>query len=144
MRLNVKIRQHLEEALTYLSSMYEICVFTAGEQDYADAILDFIDVDRQIIKHRLYRHHCVKPAPSVYVKDLQIIEDREVKELIIVDNSIISFAFNLANGVPIKAFVGGGNDEELLYMVTFLEEIYSESDVRGHIEKTFKLKAIMQ
>ena len=31
MRLNVKVRQHLEEALTYLSEMYEICVFTAGE-----------------------------------------------------------------------------------------------------------------
>ena len=31
MRLNVKVRQHLEEALTYLSNMYEICVFTAGE-----------------------------------------------------------------------------------------------------------------
>lgn len=30
-RLNVKIRQHLEEALSYLSTMYEICVFTAGE-----------------------------------------------------------------------------------------------------------------
>ena len=63
--------------------------------------------------------------------------------MIIVDNSIISFAFNLANGVPIKAFVGEGNDEELLYMVTFLEEIYSIADVRAHIEKTFKLKAIM-
>ena len=29
--LNVKLRQHLEEALSYLSTMYEICVFTAGE-----------------------------------------------------------------------------------------------------------------
>ena len=120
--------------------MYEICVFTAGEQDYADAILDFIDIDRSIIKHRLYRHHCVKPARGVYVKDLSIIEDRDLKELIIVDNSIISFAFNLSNGVPIKAFVGEGNDEELLYMVTFLEEIYSHDDVRAHIDKTFKLK----
>ena len=123
--------------------MYEICVFTAGEQDYADAILDFIDIDRSIIKHRLYRHHCVKPASGVYVKDLSIIEDRDLKELIIVDNSIISFAFNLSNGVPIKAFVGEGNDEELLYMVTFLEEIYSITDVRAHIDKTFKLKHIM-
>jgi TFIIF-interacting CTD phosphatase-like protein len=67
-----------------------------------------------------------------------------LKDLIIVDNSIISFAFNLANGVPIKAFVGEGNDEELLYMVTFLEEIFSIQDVRGHIEKTFKLKSMMQ
>lgn len=30
-RLNVKLRSHLEEALSYLSTMYEICVFTAGE-----------------------------------------------------------------------------------------------------------------
>lgn len=35
-RLNVKVRQHMEEVLQYLSSLYEICVFTAGEQDYAD------------------------------------------------------------------------------------------------------------
>ena len=55
MRLNVKLRQHLEEALSYLSGMYEICVFTAGEKDYADTILDVIDPDRGIIKHRLYR-----------------------------------------------------------------------------------------
>ena len=80
----------------------------------------------------------------MYVKDLSIIEDRDLRELIIVDNSIISFAFNLSNGVPIKAFVGEGNDEELLYMVTFLEEIYAFTDVRAHIEKTFKLKSIMQ
>jgi TFIIF-interacting CTD phosphatase-like protein len=48
-------------------------VFTAGEKDYADAILDFIDEDRTIIKHRLYRNHCIKAAPRVYVKDLRII-----------------------------------------------------------------------
>ena len=69
-RLNVKLRTHLEEALSYLSTMYEICVFTAGEKDYADTILNFIDEDRIIIKHRLYREHCVKPEAGVYVKDL--------------------------------------------------------------------------
>ena len=74
-RLNVKVRQHMEEVLQYLSTIYEICVFTAGEKDYADAILDFIDEDREIIKHRLYRNHCVKAAPRVYIKDLRIIND---------------------------------------------------------------------
>jgi TFIIF-interacting CTD phosphatase-like protein len=29
--LNVKIRQHLEDVLLYLSTLFEICVFTAGE-----------------------------------------------------------------------------------------------------------------
>ena len=101
--------------------MYEICVFTAGEQDYADTILNFIDEDRTVIKHRLYRQHCVRPESGVYVKDLSIIADRNISEMIIVDNSIISFAFNLNNGIPIKAFVGDGNDDELLFMVTYLE-----------------------
>lgn len=76
LRLNVKIRQHLEDVLQYLSNMFEICVFTAGEQGYADTILDFIDADYQIIKHRLYRQHCVEAAPGVYVKDLRVVADR--------------------------------------------------------------------
>jgi TFIIF-interacting CTD phosphatase-like protein len=93
LRLNVKIRQHLEDVLHYLAGMYEICVFTAGEQGYADTILDFIDADYQIIKHRLYRHHCVQAAPGVFIKDLRVISDRDIKDIVIVDNSIVSFAF---------------------------------------------------
>ena len=139
LRLNVKLRPHLEEALSYLSNMYEICVFTAGEQDYADTILNFIDEDRSIIKHRLYRHHCVRPDTGVYVKDLSIIADRSLKDMVLVDNSIISFAFNLTNGIPIKAFLGDKPDDELLYMVTFLEEVFTKTDVRTHIDSTFKL-----
>lgn len=73
--------------------MFEICVFTAGEQGYADTVLDFIDQEGQIIKHRLYRQHCVQAASGVYVKDLRIIEDRDLKDIVIVDNSIVSFAF---------------------------------------------------
>ena len=74
------------------------------------------------------------------MKDLSIIADRNIKDVIIVDNSLISFAFNLANGIPIKAFLGNKNDEELLFMVTYLEELFSFTDVRTHINATFKLQ----
>jgi CTD small phosphatase-like protein 2 len=114
----------MEEVLAYLAESWEIVVFTAGEQAYADAILNFIDEDRTIIKHRLYRHNCIKAAPRVYVKDLRIIADRELKDMVIVDNSIISFLFNMSNGVPIHSFTGDRGDEELMYMVSYLEEIY--------------------
>lgn len=93
-------------------------------------MLDFIDADYQIIKHRLYRQHCVQTAAGVYVKDLRIIADREPREIVIVDNSIVSFAFQLSNGVPISAFTGQPKDEELLFMVTLLEEIFAADDVR--------------
>lgn len=87
------MRPYLDMALDFLAKYYEICVFTAGTQDYADACLDYIDPEKQIIKHRLYRQHCVNPIYGVYVKDLRIIRDRELKNIIIVDNSIISFAY---------------------------------------------------
>jgi CTD small phosphatase-like protein 2 len=58
------------------------------------------------MKHRLYRQHCINPAPGVYVKDLRIIKDRDLKDIAIVDNSIVSFAYQLSNGIPISSFTG--------------------------------------
>ena len=40
------IRPTTEEFLIKLSQYYEINIFTAGEQDYADQILDHFDADR--------------------------------------------------------------------------------------------------
>ena len=83
-------------------------------------------------------------AEGIYVKDLRIIGDRNLKDIILVDNSIVSFAFNLDNGVPISAFMRQQNDEELLFLVSYLEEIYSFPDVRDQIGKTFKLREQME
>lgn len=40
-----------------MSEFYEVVIFTAALKDYADFILNIIDV-KKIIKHRLYRQHC--------------------------------------------------------------------------------------
>jgi TFIIF-interacting CTD phosphatase-like protein len=41
---------------------------------------------------------------NFFIKDLGIIQDRDLKDMVIVDNSIVSFAFNLDNGIPIEGF----------------------------------------
>lgn len=42
--------------------------------------------------------------------------------MVIVDNSIVSFAFDLDCGVPINSFMGTEKeDKELLYLFSFLE-----------------------
>ena len=46
LKVSIKMRPFLDMALDFLAKYYEICVFTAGTQDYADAALDFIDPDR--------------------------------------------------------------------------------------------------
>ena len=48
------VRPFCNKFLTALSEHYEIVIFTAAMQDYADWIVNGID-QRRIIKHRLYR-----------------------------------------------------------------------------------------
>lgn len=83
-------------------------------------------------------------SEGIYVKDLRVITDRKPQDLVLVDNSIVSFAFNIDNGIPISAFMRQQGDEELLYMVSYLEEIYSFPDVRQQIIQTFKLREQMK
>jgi len=66
--------------------------------------------------------------------------DRGRNEMLIVDNSIMSFAFDLDNGVPINSFLGTEQDDkELLFLYSFLEELAAVEDVRVTIRDSFKL-----
>ena len=61
----------------------------------------------------------------------------------IIDNSILSFAFDLDNGVPINSYMGNEEDDkELLFLYSFLEEAASSSDIRENIKESFKLTQI--
>lgn len=50
------VRPFCKEFLDELSKCFEIVIFTAGMQEYADWVIDQIDTEGRI-KHRLYREH---------------------------------------------------------------------------------------
>lgn len=56
------MRPYCIEFLREMGKIFEIVVFTASRQDYADAVIDKLDPDGSLIDHRLYRQHCL----SVY------------------------------------------------------------------------------
>jgi len=70
------------------SKHYEIVVFTAAMQEYADWVLDNIDKNKNI-KYRLYRHHA-SPDGLSFVKDLSKI-GRDLSKMIIIDNLAENF-----------------------------------------------------
>ena len=140
----VKMRPGVVEWLERLAQFYEIAVFTAAERTYATKIIKHFDPNSEYIKHLLSREHCVHVS-NFYVKDLRIISDRKLEDMVIVDNSIVAFAFNLDNGVPINDFRGDEPmDEELIYMTSYLEDIYHYEDIREANIKNFKLSDIQQ
>ena len=74
--ISVRLRPYVIDCLEKLAPLYEMIVFTAGVQDYADNILDYIDPNRKIFKRRLYRNDCIQ-IEQFFVKDLDIIMDRD-------------------------------------------------------------------
>lgn len=112
-------------------------------KDYATPILDQIDPEKTIFKHRMFRTECCK-VDQFFIKDLDVIMDREKQNVVIVDNSILSFAFDLPNGVPINSYMGTEDDDkDLLYMVSFLEEAFFKQDLRVACEESFKLQYLL-
>jgi len=107
---------------------------------YADTILDHIDPNREVFAARLYRQHCVDTQYGL-IKDLRIIGNRDLKDMILVDNSALSFAFNVNNGIPILPFFDDLADEELRHLNYYLNCIRDANieDVRKHNDEAFGL-----
>jgi Dullard-like phosphatase family protein len=110
-KIKVTLRPHVKEVLEYLAQEYVVVVFTAGVQVYADPILDQLDPDRSLFSLRLYRQHCT-PVNHIFVKDLRVIHNFDLQDIVLVDNSILSFAFQLSNGIPINDFNGLANEAD--------------------------------
>ena len=88
------IRPFCHRFLAELSKLYEIVIFTAGVQEYADWVIDQLDPKGKLISHRLYRQHTINrdlnSALPLIIKDLSKI-GRDLSKTIIVDNIAENF-----------------------------------------------------
>lgn len=137
----INIRPGLLATLTKISEYYEIIVYTAGQKNYADAILDSIDPERKIIHYRLYREDCVEYSENIFIKDLRIL-GRDLTHIIIVDNSPYSFSHQLENGYPIVPFYDSKADGEMKKLESYLLKIKDLPDFREANRKKFDLKKL--
>lgn len=113
----VSIRPGLKEFLHTLSKYYEMVSFTSSNKPYADQILDHIDPTKKI-KYRLYRESCTTFNGS-FVKDLSKL-GRDLKKVIIVDNSPTCYMLQPYNAIAISDWTGNVDDKELLEICDFL------------------------
>ena len=70
---------------------------------------------------------------------MRIFNNVDPKNIIIIDNSVLSFAFQLHNGIPILPFYNNKYDNELSYLSHYLNRIAKCDDLREENKKSFKL-----
>ena len=120
-------RPGVDEFLLEMAKHYEIVIFTASLNKYADPLLDLLDPHR-VIRSRLFRESCVYHEGN-YVKDMSHI-NRDLSQSIIVDNSPNSFLFHPENAIDCSSFIDDPADRELDQIGNFLTGIKDVRDVR--------------
>ncbi|XP_063075167.1 CTD (carboxy-terminal domain, RNA polymerase II, polypeptide A) small phosphatase-like b isoform X2 [Engraulis encrasicolus] len=124
-------RPHVDEFLQKMGEMFECVLFTASLAKYADPVADLLD-QWGVFRARLFRESCFFHRGN-YVKDLSRL-GRELRNVIIVDNSPASYIFHPENAVPVRSWFDDMEDMELLELLPFFEGLSKEEDVYAVLE----------
>jgi len=127
--LEIKLRPYVHHLLREMSKLYEIVLFTAGSEEYASQIRRSLDPNGKYIAAALGSSFCTITEEGYHIKDLRIFADRDIKNMVMVDDRITSFAYQINNGIPVVPFMGNDNDRELQLLINYLAELYSTDDI---------------
>ena len=71
-----------------------------------------------------------------------MVDNRDLNDVVLLDNYVHSFAFNLDNGIPILEWRGEQDDDELMAMLEYLREIAQEPNLREANRKRLNLASL--
>ena len=130
--IHVLIRPGVKEFLERISKRFEIVIFTASLSKYASPLIDILD-NKNLCSYRLFREHCTF-INGAFIKDLKRL-DRNLKDVILLDNSPIAYMLHPENGFPIKTWYDDKSDRELYNLAPIIEFLSYVDDVRKYIPK---------
>lgn len=139
----INIRPFARECLSEAVKYFEVIVFTASHKCYADVVLDHIDPKKELIHHRLYRENCLV-VEGVFMKDLRILANRKLQDIVIVDNAAYSFGYHLDNGIPIISWHDDPYDRELYNLMDYIKILAQSEDVREVNRQIFHLRTFYE
>ena len=102
-------------------------------------VLDYLDPEKRYIHHRLFREHCYATPEGMHIKDLRVL-NREMSDMVLVDNAAYSYLHQLDNGIPIIPYYKGADDYELKALESYVDSMLLVKDMRLVNRRTFKLQ----
>ena len=127
------VRPGVIDFLQEMKKYFEIIIFTSSPKNYADNILDKIDINNELFKFRLYRRHAIYENGDC-VKKLSMI-GRDLKKIVFVDNLKSNAKYNPDNLYHIKSWYSDIEDDELIKLKNKLKEIVESGKYDDDITK---------
>ncbi|CAI2373957.1 unnamed protein product [Moneuplotes crassus] len=128
----IRIRPHCFSFLLKMTQLFEVVIFTASVSNYALPLVEKLDAKKYGF-HVLSRRQCTL-LNNNYFKDLSRL-GRDLKDVIMIDNSPQAYAWQPANGIPIESWFEDTRDRELSKLVPVLERLAQVDDVRSYIPR---------
>lgn len=135
--MHLHFRPYAKEILTALKPFCELIVWTAGQQDCANKVINALDTEQNLFDQRLYRDKCFVSPQGVYIKDLRIL-GRDLSKCFLIDNAAYSFGFQIANGILVLPFKGEKNDTELLMLSEYIQFLMKQPNPTQYNLKHFR------
>lgn len=126
----VNKRPYCDFFLKQVSSWFNLVIFTASVKEYADPIINYLEMEKKYFQQRLYRNNCLLRDGEGYIKDLNQIS-KNLNDLIIIDNSPISYSLNESNGILVEGWINDPTDTDLLNLIPLLNGLRYSTDVRS-------------
>ena len=133
------LRPGLFEFLQNMKQYYELILFSSGTCDYVDPIVRLIEKKKKFFEFVLYRQHISFDERGQYFKNLNLL-NRNLRNIIIVDDIERNFKFHKENGICIKPFYGDfERDKNILNLLAqILIKIRINADESGDIRISLK------
>ncbi|UJR31163.1 hypothetical protein I4U23_018670 [Adineta vaga] len=133
-------RPHVDEFLRRVGELFECILFTASLAKYADPVSDLLDPN-QIFHSRLFRESCTYYNGN-YIKDLSRL-GRDIRKVIIIDNSPVSYIFHQDNAVPVTSWFDDMHDTELLTLIPIFERLALVDDIIPALQDIHHRRAVV-
>ena len=124
----------LYKFLKEMKPYYELVSFSNESKYSSEPIINIIEEKKKYFDYNLYREHSFLYGKE-FLKDISRI-GRDMKKIIIVDNTEQNFRLNKKNGIKIKPFYGDQNDKVLYELSKILVMIVKQ----GYDDLTMALK----
>jgi Dullard-like phosphatase family protein len=136
-RMYVQVRPFVKEFFAALADYYDIVVFTAGNKEYTDQIIDkaFSFILRE---NRFYSDSC--PCVSGYrVKDLSILRG-PLHQIVLIDDMFGSALLQPHNVFVVPAWMGEASDGVFRSILPLLRDASSATNVIDELKKAIIAK----